>query len=271
MKKSVVLITGATSGIGKETAELFAQNGYTVYGTGRKAIGETVNTYPNGGSLMLIPLDVTDDGSAEACISSVMQKEGRVDILINNAGYGIAGSVEDTSIEEMRSQLETNLFGVHRMVRLVLPIMRQQKCGRIINISSVAGYIPIPYQTFYTVSKYGIEGYSRALSMEVKKFGIKVVLIQPGDTKTGFTKERVTTKTVSEAYKAKLDSSIARMARDEQNGTDPKITAKTILRMAKRKNPPISVTVGIQYKLIKFAIHLLPERLVGFAVKLLYA
>ncbi len=271
MKKQIVLITGATSGIGKEAAELLAKNGYTVYGTGRSAKGDVVNTYENGGSLTLLPLDVTNDASAEACVEKIVKKEGRIDALINNAGFGIAGSVEDTTVEEMRGQLETNLFGVHRMVRLVLPVMRKNGYGRIVNISSVAGYIAIPYQTFYTVSKYGIEGYSRALAAEVGGFGIKVVLIQPGDTKTGFTKDRVTVKNVSEAYREKLDESIKRMAHDEQNGTDPKVTAKKILKAVRRKHPPTSITVGWQYKLIKFAMHILPERLVGFVVKLLYA
>lgn len=272
MKKSVVLITGATSGIGKAAAELFCENGYTVYGTGRKAECEKIKENANGGSIRLVPLDVTDDISAEKCVEEVLKREGRIDILVNNAGFGIAGAAEDTSVEEMRSQLEVNLFGVHRMCRLVLPAMREQGKGRIINISSVAGYLAIPYQAFYSVSKYGVEGYSRALREEVRRFGIGVTLIQPGDTKTGFTSGRVTVKNgKSDAYEKKFTRSVKRMERDEQNGSSPEHIARAIVKAAESKNPPVSKTVGFQYKLIKFALRLIPERLVSFAVRKLYA
>ena len=163
MEKSIILITGATSGIGKATAELFCENGYTVYGTGRKAAVGTITQHPNGGSITMLPLDVTDDTSVQNCIEQIMLREGKIDILVNNAGFGIAGAIEETSVEQMRMQLETNLFGVHRMCKEVLPVMRKQGYGKIINISSVAGFIAIPYQAFYSVSKFGIEGYSRAL------------------------------------------------------------------------------------------------------------
>lgn len=271
MTKTVVLITGATSGIGQATAQMLAENGFTVYGTGRQAKHEMVFADSNGGSLVMLPLDVTDDDSAAACIKSVMDAEGRIDVLINNAGYGIAGAIEDTTVEEMQAQLATNLMGTHRMIRLVLPIMRAQRSGRIINLSSVAGFMAIPYQAFYSVSKYGIEGYTRALRSEVAQFGIKVTLVQPGDTKTGFTGQRkVVEATQKGAYSDKVKTSVARMAHDEQHGASPDVVAKIIMRVIKRKNPPVSATFGI-YKLIKGLQKILPEKLVAFALRKIYA
>lgn len=266
--KRIVLITGATSGIGKAAAELFYANGYKVYGTGRRVLPSV--SADEG--IVMLPLDVTDDASVERCVDEIIRREGRLDILINNAGFGIAGAVEETDISQMRSQLETNLFGVHRMCKKVLPIMREQCGGRIINISSVAGFIAIPYQAFYSVSKYGIEGYSRALRAEAMQFGIKVTLIQPGDTKTGFTDGRITVSSNnSDAYTKKMNSSVKRMEHDEQNGASPVKIAKAILKTAQSKHPPVSKAVGLQYKLIKGAVKILPERLVAAAIKKMYA
>ncbi len=262
----IILVTGATSGIGKATAGLLASKGFTVYGTGRKASGETVD------GVVMLPLDVTNDESARNCVEEIIRREGRIDVLVNNAGYGIAGSIENTSVDEMRQQLETNLFGVHRMTKLVLPYMREQKSGRIVNISSVAGFISIPFQAFYSVSKYGVEAYSRALRCEVAEFGIKVSMVQPGDTKTGFTGERKTVKDgMTGVYGEKLQQSVKRMAHDEQTGRDPIFIARAVLKTIKRKNPPVSLTVGIEYKAIKALSKVLPEKLVSFAIRKLYA
>ena len=272
MEKSIILITGATSGIGKATAEFFCENGYTVYGTGRKAAVGTITQHPNGGSITMLSLDVTNDVSVQNCIEQIMLREGKIDILVNNAGFGIAGAIEETSMEQMRMQLETNLFGVHRMCKEVLPVMRKQGYGKIINISSVAGFIAIPYQAFYSVSKFGIEGYSRALREETARFGINVTLIQPGDTKTGFTNGRITVSNEkSDAYSQKMNLSVKRMEHDEQNGASPAKVARAIFKTAKSKHPPVSRTVGFQYKLIKTALRILPEKLAAFAVRKLYA
>ncbi len=266
MDGKVVLVTGATSGIGKACAEMLAKKGYVVYGTGRRENGETKN------GVKLIALDVNSDESVSKCIETVLNDHGRIDVLVNNAGIGIAGSIEDTSIEEMEKQLSTNLFGVHRMCKAVLPIMRKQKCGRIINISSVAGFLSIPFQGFYSVSKFGVEAYSRALRNEVAEFGIKVSLVQPGDTKTGFTGERVTVKEgMSSAYGEKLKNSVGRMEHDEQNGASPDAVAKVVLRAITKKNPPVSATVGFQYKAIKALNKVFPERFVSFVIRKLYA
>lgn len=266
MDKKVVLVTGASSGIGKAAAKLFYEKGYIVYGTSRREAVESSD------GIAMLKLDVTDDASVQDCVQQVLQREGQIDVLVNNAGYGIAGAVEDTSAEEVKSQLETNLVGLHRMCAAVLPVMRRQGGGKIINISSVAGFIAIPYQAFYSVSKYAVEGYSRALRNEVAQFGIRVTIIQPGDTKTGFTKGRVTASGSGKdsAYYERVCKSVARMERDEQNGASPESVAKVIFRAAQAKNPPVAVAVGAPYKLIKFALRLMPERFVSFVLGKLY-
>lgn len=271
MDKRVVLVTGASSGIGKAAAKLFADGGCTVYGTSRKASGEKTYESQSGGSITMISLDVNDDLSVKKCVDAVLGCEKRIDVLVNNAGFGIAGAIEDTAVDEMQKQLDTNLFGLHRVTKVVLPSMRENGGGKIINISSVAGFLSIPYQAFYSVSKYGVEAYSRALRCEVAQFGIDVAMVQPGDTKTGFTKERVTVKNVGDAYKDKLNISIKRMANDEQNGVSPEKVAKAVVKMSKKRHMPVSVTVGIQYKAIKFAVRFIPERIVSFAIRKLYA
>ena len=266
MDKKVVLVTGASSGIGKAAAKLFFEKGYVVYGTSRREAVESSD------GIAMLKLDVTDDASVQDCVQQVLQREGQIDVLVNNAGYGIAGAVEDTSAEEVKSQLETNLVGLHRMCAAVLPVMRRQGGGKIINISSVAGFIAIPYQAFYSVSKYAVEGYSRALRNEVAQFGIRVTIVQPGDTKTGFTKGRVTASGSGKdsAYYERVCKSVARMERDEQNGASPESVAKVIFRAAQAKNPPVAVAVGAPYKLIKFALRLMPERFVSFVLGKLY-
>ncbi len=261
----VVLITGATSGIGKATAELLAQMGYRVYGTGRNVTnGDVCN------GVTFVKMDVRDEESVRACVEYIIQTAGRVDVLVNNAGFGISGAVEDTDTEVMQSQLDVNLVGVHRVTRAVLPIMRKQGGGRIVNVSSVAGFVAIPFQAFYSVSKYGVEAYSRALEREVHKFGIKVTLVQPGDTKTGFTAGRVHVGQSSQTYAAAANRSVAKMEQDEQSGGSPVAVARVIAKIIKRRNPPVSVCVGLGYKTIKALLKLLPERLVRFVVGVLY-
>ena len=188
----VVLVTGASSGIGKACAELLFARGCRVYGTSRQAPRALVEarTSDLAPLLRMIPLDVTSDDSVDAAVGVVLACEGRLDAVVNNAGFGVAGAAELTTIEEAREQFETNFFGTVRVCRAVLPVMRQQGSGRILNISSIAGRIGIPFQAFYSASKFAIEGFSEALRMEVAPFGVKVVLIEPGDFRTGFTAAR---------------------------------------------------------------------------------
>ena len=170
----VVLITGASSGIGKVTAQHLAGLGYRVYGTSRKAENgnRTFSDENSNGFIEMVNLDVCDNQSAKKAVEYVIEQEGRIDVLINNAGFGISGAIEETTEEEALAQFNTNFFGMHRMCRNVLPIMRKQKKGLIINIGSVAGQFSIPYQSMYSASKYAMESYTESLRMEVRDWGI---------------------------------------------------------------------------------------------------
>ncbi|HHV99521.1 MAG TPA: SDR family oxidoreductase [Clostridiaceae bacterium] len=274
----VVFVTGASSGIGREIARAFMDEGYRVYGTTRKkALQEDEvqleKSKNSSGFIKMIRLDVCDEESVEKAVSYVYQKEGRIDILVNNAGFGIAGSIEDTSTEEALEQFNTNFFGVHRMCRHVVPIMRKNGGGLIINISSVAAQFSIPFQAMYSASKYAVEALSEALRIETRPFGIKVSVVEPGDTKTGFTQSRQYVKGSDEnsVYFDTFKKSVEKMIKDETSGPGPEVVAKAVLKIAKRKNPPIRVTVGTGYKVIVFLKRFLPVRFVQYMVSKMYS
>jgi NAD(P)-dependent dehydrogenase (short-subunit alcohol dehydrogenase family) len=212
----VVLLTGASSGFGSAIAAAMALDGHHVFATSRAS-----GAMPVPGTTHLT-LDVTDEISVARCVEEVMRIGTRVDVLINNAGLGIAGAIEDTTVEEARAQFDANLFGVHRMCRAVLPLMRGQGGGLIINMSSLAGQIAIPFQGFYSASKFAIEGYSEALRMEVRPYGIRVCMIEPGDFATAFTANRRMTaaSTSTSPYYSRCEAAVRRMAKDEQANKD---------------------------------------------------
>jgi short-subunit dehydrogenase len=276
MKAKVVIITGASAGIGKATAEYLMEKGFHVYGTSRKVTGNTDESTgqdtQSGGFIRMIALDVTCENSVKTAVESIISREGHIDILISNAGSGIAGSVEDVSLPEASYQFDVNFFGTLRMIRAVLPYMREQGSGKIIALSSIAGVISIPYQAHYSASKFAMEGLIEALRYEIEPFGIKACLVEPGDTKTDFTKSRVVAEGANEKspYHTRFTESLARMEKDEQNGTSPVIVAKTIYKMIQKKNPPVRVAVGLQYKLILFLKRILPTRILEKVVGLLY-
>src|SRR3954466_6643769 len=177
----VALVTGASAGIGGAAAGALAAAGVTVYGTRRKAAaGE------NRGGVVFLPLDVTDDDSVAGVVRAVLARSGRGDVLVNNAGVGVSGAAEESSIEQARALFETNLFGSIRTTRAVLPHMREQGEGRIINVSSVLGFMPAPFMALYAATKHAIEGYSESLDHELREHGVRVLLVQPGYTKTSF-------------------------------------------------------------------------------------
>ena len=187
--KQVAIITGCSSGIGYETSILLAKNGFKTYATMRntdkgnklKEIAEKENV-----DLKIIKLDVTDDHSIKNAIKEIVQETNRIDVLVNNAGNNIAGAVEDLSIEEFKEQFETNFFGLIRVTKEVLPIMRKQRMGIIVNVSSIVGKIPIPLNSAYVSSKFAVEGFSESIRYELEDFGIKVILIEPGVIKSNF-------------------------------------------------------------------------------------
>lgn len=236
----VVLITGASSGIGKACAEHLHKLGYRVYGTSRSV--QQVNPK----SFEMIQMDVDSDNSVKDGINLILEKEGKLDVVVNNAGFGIAGSVEDTSIEEARAQLETNFFGVFRVCKAVLPIMRKQKSGYIINISSIGGLVSLPFQGLYSASKFAVEGMTEALRMEIKGFGINVVLIEPGDLHTEFTSHRrkILQLQKNSVYSEKFNSAIQVVESDETHGDNPDKAAYLVERIINTKTPCFRYTVG---------------------------
>lgn len=270
-KSKVVLVTGASSGIGQAIAQTLMEKGFRVYGTSRKA-QNTVTKSSNGiGFFKMVQLDVCSDESVKTAIASILQQESRIDILINNAGNGIAGSVEDTTTEEAMYQFDTNFFGVHRMCRAVLPIMREQKEGLIINVSSVAGLFTVPYQAFYSASKYAVEALTETMRTEVKQFGIKVSMVEPPDTKTGFTANRKYVKASADSvYNKNFTKAIKTMEHDEQNGLAPKVIVNAVVRIINSNNPPIRIIGGFQYKFLYFLRRFVPSRFVVYVISKLY-
>ena len=236
--QKVVLITGASSGIGKSIATYLHSKNYKVYGTSRNPDKVEV-------SFSMVALDVTNADSIQKAIEEVVAKEGRLDVLINNAGKGITGPIEDTPTDEMRSNFETNFFGAIEVMKAVLPIMRNQKSGLIINTTSIAGYMGLPFRGIYSASKGALELVTEALSMEVKQFGIRVVNAAPGDFATNIAAGRYHTPVFEEsAYKEKYAENLALMDEHVDSGKDPIIMAKAIEKIIEAKNPKIHYKIG---------------------------
>lgn len=271
MNSKIILITGASSGIGRACAEYLSKKGHKIYGTTRnKSLVDDWNRETKG--YEMIVMDVISQESVSDAVNAIIMKEGELDVLVNNAGMGIAGPVEETGYRMAKNQFETNFFGCHRVIREVLPHMRKQKSGLIINIGSVAGYISIPYQSMYSASKAALQSLTFALRNEVRPFGIKVAIIHPGDLKTGFTVNRKKTEDIfkQSPYAASYKKSLETMEKDEQDGGDPVCVAKAIEKVMKRKNPPVSVTVGFKYKTFAFLLRLVPAKLREKIVASLY-
>lgn len=228
--KKVVLITGVSSGFGKEAAVLMARAGYTVYGTVRKAIEPLQGVH-------LLNMDLTQPTSIDKAVAELLEREKRVDVLINNAGMHLGGPIEETPSELYRRQLDTNLHGMVHLLQAVLPPMRSQGQGLIINFSSIGGLMGLPFQAFYSASKFAIEGLSEALRMEVQAFGIKVVLVNPGDFHTSNTANRINVCDEKGPYTRQFELSKACFESDEINGGQPVVMARTLLKIVAAKRP----------------------------------
>ena len=246
----VVLITGASSGIGQACFNHLHQKGYRVYGTSRQARPHTNETSKaekiRSTAFEMIQMDVDDDASVTRGVDYILEKEGQLDAVVNNAGFGIAGSVEDTTIEEAKSQFDTNFFGAVRVCRAVLPTMRKQKYGCIVNISSVAGLISIPFQGMYSASKFALEGMMEALRLEVKPFNIHIVLIEPSDVRTEFTANRLKTFAApqNEVYLEKFTAALGVTEVGETQGPSPAKIAHLLEHILDTPSPRFRYPVG---------------------------
>ena len=256
----IVIVTGGTSGIGLAAVKALVAQGCIVYALSRHGQGERH-----------ISCDVSDENSARAAVRTVLDKEGRIDILVNCAGFGISGAGELTPLETAKKQLDVNLFGTANMVNAVIPAMRKQGGGRIVNTGSVAGFVPIPFQTWYSASKAAVQSYTMAMGNELRPFGITLTAVLPGDTKTGFTAARNKIDDPDDLYQGRIARSVARMEHDEQNGVPAQKVGDLIAKVAlKRRVKPLYIP-GFSYNLVNVLMRLLPSGIANRLIGMLYA
>ncbi len=257
----IIIITGASSGIGLTTARYLANKGHTVFGLSRREVcGEPFNS---------ISCNITDYAQVKKVFEQINDKCGRIDVLINNAGMGISGAAEYGTEEDIKKIFDVNLFALINACKEVTPYLKENGGGKIINISSVAAVIPIPFQAYYSATKAATLSFSYALRLELKDFNIDVSTVLPGDTKTGFTDARIKNQTGNE-YNDRIQKSVAKMEKDEQNGMPPQSVSKVIFKLIKKKQSPACKTVGFSYKIITFLSKILPTKLMLFIIKKLY-
>ncbi len=258
----VALITGASAGLGRACADQLAGAGWIVVGASRRGTGGT-------GWAGLI-MDVDSDESVRDGVAGVLKEHGRIDAVVAAAGWGVAGAAEDTSITEAKAQFETNFWGCVRVVQAVLPHMRERGAGRIVLLSSIGGVIGIPFQAYYSATKFALEGFAESLAYEVAPFGVAVTLVQPGNFATDFTASRKTARaaTPDSAYAAAMVKAVAAMERDERNGAPPGQVASAVQRVLDARKPPRRVSVGKASERIGIiAKRLLPFRVFESAAK----
>lgn len=258
----VAVVTGASAGIGSACASQLAATGWSVTGASRRGTAEAGWTG--------LVMDVDSDASVRDGIADVLKRQGRIDALVAAAGWGVAGAAEYTTIAEAKAQFETNFWGCVRVVQAVLPQMRAQHSGRIVLISSLGGVIGIPFQAYYSASKFALEGFGEALAYEVAPFGVHVTLVQPGNIATDFTASRVLAKggESDSAYAAAMTTAVSAMERDEANGAPPAQVAATIQRVLSANRPPRRVSVGRAGERVGLiAKRLLPFRVFEAAAK----
>ena len=252
----VVIVTGASAGIGKACADRLQGNGWKVFGASRRGT--------SSGGWVPIKMDVDDDAQVAQGVQSVIDETGRLDAVVACAGWGLAGPVENTPISAAKEQLETNFFGAARLVKAALPSMRSKRAGRIVLVSSLGGLIGLPFQAFYSASKFAMEGYGEALAYEVEPFGIHVTLVEPGNFKTEFTASRRDVPQIEgdDPYASASAKAITVMERDESNGAPPAQAAKLVEQVLDAKHPPRRVSAGkMDERIGVIAKRLLPHRL----------
>ncbi len=257
----VMLITGASSGIGKASAAHLAQRGWRVFGTSRTP--PPVLPRPDWqGRLTMLPLDVTDAASITAAVGTVLERAGRLDAVVNNAGVGLFGPLEEVPLEEVRAHFEVNVFGLLRVCQETLPVLRRQGGGYIINIGSLAGQVALPFQGVYSAAKFAVEGLTEALRMEAHPFGVHVVLVEPGDVATPFTANRRRVGGgLGSPYAREAREALAVAESDEQNGISPWLVARLLARLLEHPRPRLRYTVaGWEQRLVPLLRRWLPDR-----------
>jgi NAD(P)-dependent dehydrogenase (short-subunit alcohol dehydrogenase family) len=239
LENKTALVTGISSGIGREIAQLLAERGARVFGSVRNPKSAS----PIRG-VDLVSLDVTDDDSVKAAVQTIGQKAGPVHLLVNNAGYSLMGALEETSVDEARQQFETNLFGMLRVTNAILPGMRQQGFGRIVNISSVLGFLPAPYMGVYAASKHAVEGYTETLDHEVRRFGVRALLVEPAYTKTKIRGNSKFPKVALEVYADERKRLTDAVQQNIEHGDEPRIVAEAVYQALTAKSPRLRYPVG---------------------------
>lgn len=272
MDRQIVLLTGGSTGIGLEIALQLMNKNARVYSASRRP-GNHQKSDSGEGEIIPVQLDINNEADTASLVDRILKENGKLDVVICNAGNGIAGAVEDTSIDEVRFQMETNFFGAVKTIQACLPLFRKQGKGKIIVTSSIAAIVPIPYQAFYSAGKSALSTFLQALALEVKPFGIQCCAVLPGDTKTDFTSSRKQTEASQEngsVYSVRMKKAIRKMEEDEKNGMKASFVARKIVNQVFRKRMKPIVIPGIQYKLIYSLFNVLPVRWRMWAVGKLY-
>lgn len=270
-KDKSIVVTGGSSGIGEAAVRMLAQRGARVFALSRRAQTGR-ETACGAGRITQVKCDVTDQASVEEAFEYIFSVCGSLYGLINCAGTGIAGAVEDTSDRELHEQMDCNFYGTVRAIRAVLPEMRRQGHGYIINIGSVGGVFGLPFQGMYSASKFALEGLNEALRNEVRPFGIKVCIIEPGDVRTSFTGSRRYTQGTVErnTYRQAFSGAVHSMSVSEQKGMPPERVARLIIKSLTKKQPPVRMVAGVGYKILCFIRRFLPDRLISWALFRMY-
>ena len=239
MKPGNALVIGASSGIGEATAQLLEKRGYRVYGTSRYWPDPTVQA-----SFSMLGCDVTQDASVRETVRAVCEREGSLDAVINCAGFGLCGALEEVSGDDLRAQFEVNVIGTQRLLQAVLPVMRRQHKGHFLVVSSIAGRVGLPFQGPYCASKFALEGLIESLQMEVNQEGIHVTLIEPGNVDTPFTEKRIVAREPDSPYGERLDAALSVIEADERGGVSAAHVAQHIMSILERRHPPMRSVVG---------------------------
>ena len=251
--RPVALVTGASGGIGEASAQALYRAGFRVFGTSRRAPGKKVQ------GIEYLVCDVTSEASVRTAVDTVLSEAGRIDLLVNNAGVGLIGGAEESSLDQAKSLFEVNLFGLIRMTKAVLPIMRRQQAGRIVNISSVMGLIPAPFMALYAASKHAVEGYSESLDHEIRGSGIRVVLIEPAYTRTSFEGNVYQADEQLDIYQPARENAEGVMREGMKTADSPELIAVAVVKASTEVDPACRYAVGRQARQVSFLRRFVPR------------